>query len=45
MTDKAKIRHTKDGKEVLIRGKLNDGDKHWGMRSNKKFWKKLEVRK
>lgn len=32
------------GQPRLQRGKLNEGDKHWGMRSNKKFWKKLEVK-
>lgn len=32
-----------DGNEttVLTRGKLNDGDKHWGMRSALEFRKQL----
>lgn len=28
----------------VIRGKLNKKDKHWGMRSNMEFRKRLEVR-
>jgi len=29
----------------VIRGKLNEGDKHWGKRSNIKFRKLLEKQK
>lgn len=31
----------KDGRKTVRRGKLDNGDKHWGMRSNKSFRKKL----
>ncbi len=38
---KARIELDLEGNKVLVRGKLNEGDKHWGMRSNKRFWKEL----
>ena len=38
---KAELWRTDNGKEYIKRGPLNNGDKHWGMRSNFKFMQVL----
>lgn len=38
------LQNEKPRKFVIVQGKLNDGDKHWGMRSKRNIIKKIGIR-